>query len=121
MLINIPVDVGYAFDMLSIAEVKKDVNKNKELEVKLAENVDRLKMAISSGIGGGLFNSIYKSQTYMSLYIVNVELFDKIDMAKHVNVPSEEIDALNYSRYLHKKKIHEEFLNDDVSEVKLGY
>lgn len=121
MLIDVPVDVGYAFDMLSILEVKRDVNKKNDIADKLIENVTRLKERIKDGIGDKLFNSIYKSQAYMSLYLVNVELFDKIDLAKHIDIPSKEIDDLNYKRYLHKKQIHEVFFNGEISEVKIGY
>ena len=80
-MININVDEGYAFDFLSILQVKHETIDSKELEERFTE----CKNYISKQIGSTLFSEIINSKEYKNCYLANLrhsKRLKKQDMAK---------------------------------------
>lgn len=119
MKIKITVDVAYAFDYLSILEVKM----NKLLELNQIKLWEQQADEICQQIGTVLFNKIINSKEYNDLYNINEIIFDLIDKLKAdpESVSASEIDNSNYKRFLYKKELQKKFFNSDLNEKKIGY
>jgi hypothetical protein len=119
MKIKLVVDAAYAFDFLSILEVKSNKSKLPSSEEALRQKAKE----IYEQIGFDLFNKIIDSQEYLNLYKTNEFLFDLIDKMKEDpdSVKAIEVDKSNYDRFLYKKALQEKFFNDQLLEEKIGY
>lgn len=118
-MIQISVDEGVAFDMLSILEVK--ANRGGVTH----KAITQLNKEIASAIGEDLFTRIMASDEYSSLYNTNATLFDLID---DIKVRGEQlgdairVDELNRRRYQGKRALQSSFFPDNpMNEIKLGY
>lgn len=116
-MINISVDEGFAFDMLSISEVKYNVAETDENE----ENFERIKLDIYRAIGSELLNKILDSKEYERLFIANWNVFKLVDAVKTQTCLGGDVDKANYERFLAKKALQEKYFNSKYSEVKIGY
>jgi hypothetical protein len=117
-VINIKVDEAYAFDMLSILEVKYE---NKLTQQNL-DNLHELSQSIEDQVGAGKFCDILNSDEYGSLYHTNAVLFNLIDdIKKGENISAKEVDELNYLRWEYKNEIQKNFFGQETGEVKIGY
>jgi len=116
-MIKLSVDEAYAFDYLSILEVK--LTKRDDQELKNAFNSCKENIALQ--IGKDLFDSIFKSIEYEKLFEVNNKLFEAVDLAKKNLVTAKHVDDLVYERYLAKTQLQNKFFKDKVTEVKMGY
>jgi hypothetical protein len=116
-MINIQVDEAYAFDMLSILEVKYE---NKSTQQNL-DNLHELSQSIEDQVGAGIFVQILDSSEYERLYWANASLFQAIDEIKKGEVSAKEIDDLNYERWKHKNELQKKFFGRETGEVKIGY
>lgn len=115
-MIKISVDEGYAFDCLSILEVKNRFSPSEESGEKLRVFEKNIKDQI-----GPVFFTIKASKEYGNLYKTNEFLFAKIDESKKGRVPASYIDYLNWVRFIHKSSINDSFFKDTSKEIKLGY
>ena len=94
-MINLLVDEGYAFDYLSILEIKSMKNGNKEFYNICKEN-------IIYQIGLSNFLEIESSNEYKNLLEANLNTFNLVDAVKTNSCLGKEVDESNYQRYLNK-------------------
>lgn len=116
-MIKLLVDEAYAFDYLSILEVKS----TKKDDQKLKNTLDSCKENIAAQISKDLFDSIFQSIEYEKLFEVNNKLFEAVDLAKENLVTAKYVDDLVYERYLAKTQLQNKFFKEAVTEVKMGY
>lgn len=116
-MIKVSVDYGYAFDMLSILEVKKENNSN---NINL-ENYERLYNEIKDQINTKLFDKIIRSLEYLNLKNINKKVFDLIDIVKNDNGLAKEVDEANYQRYIAKTNLQKVYFEINPTEIKIGY
>jgi hypothetical protein len=76
---------------------------------------------IKDEIGLEKLYEVMNSQEFEELRKANGEVFLGVDLAKEDKIRASTLDALNYERYLCKKKIQEKFFNGEISEKKIGY
>jgi hypothetical protein len=88
-MILLEVDEAYAFDFLSILEVKKNKSGNRK-------NYEICKGYLRKQIDGNLFDSILNSDVYRDLVNVNLAIFDCVDEVKKNPCIGLQIDSLNY-------------------------
>jgi len=114
-MINLLVDEAYAFDYLSILQIKK--NKKSEAYkpwvdcyIYLQNQFDIEKWA-----------EIITSEEYEKIIEANELTFDAVDKAKNDLVTAKHVDYCNYQRYTAKQKFQKRFFNNDLKEHKIGY
>lgn len=113
-MINLLVDEAYAFDFISVLDIKKN---NSEKDQK---NFDITCEYIKSQIGEQLFKNIINSQTYNEMVEANKIIYNLIDDIRihHVNMDAKIVDDANNQRFFLKKKLQEKFFNDNLTESK---
>lgn len=114
-MVNILVDEGYAFDYLSILDVKR--KKNTECEQSWSNCYNYLKNQFDIDKWSTMINS----REYKNMIVANELTFDAVDQAKYNKVTAKYVDDCNYERYLAKKKFQDKFFNTKLSETKIGY
>jgi hypothetical protein len=118
-MVTVTIDEAYAFDMLSILQVKLnesiDENKRKSIE----ENYRILSNDLQKQIGTDKFQSVIKSYLYSELVIKNKEIFDLVDITKTIDGPPHDLWKENYNRYLAKQALQKEFFENEILETKL--
>lgn len=113
-MINLKVDEAYAFDYLSILEIKKDISQeSNNIWLFCIEN---LKNEL-----GYIFNDIIASSEYQNMIIANRETFKMVDLAKENKCSARDVDICNYNRYKAKTALQKKYFNTDVTETKVGY
>tara|TARA_B110000483_G_C18053169_1_gene487364 strand:- start:393 stop:737 length:345 start_codon:yes stop_codon:yes gene_type:complete len=113
-MIKISVDEGYAFDYLSILEIKsRKIKQNKTLS-----SFKECKKFINSQLSGELFNKIYNSNEYSACLKANQETFNAVEKARYGKIPSKKVDDLNMERYAAKSNLQKKFFNNELSESK---
>lgn len=116
-MITIKVDEGYAFDYLSILQVKARRRPADEaIQASAANCLSHLRQQL-----GTIADTVVASDEYASLLAINDETFDAVDKAKRDAIPASAVDALNYRRYECKLALQSRFFGGQMSEVKLGY
>jgi hypothetical protein len=113
-MINLLVDGGYAFDYLSILQIKAEKGGSKEL-------FNLCKNNIISQIGIALYLEIEASQEYKDLLNANLNTFNLVDVVKTNPCVGGAVDKSNYERFLKKKALAKKFFFEECSEVKIGY
>jgi hypothetical protein len=112
-MIFLPVDEGYAYDVLAICHVKY----NKQLP-----NSDKSYFLINDELKkqlGKLHDEILHSEEYSQLIIANLETFDAVEKARYGTISAKEVDDLNMKRFLHKKNLQKKFFpNLEYMETK---
>lgn len=109
---------GFAFDFLSILEVKyhkagTDVNKL---------NWQSTYAELQSQVGVAKMDQIEASQEYSDLYWVNDRLFDLVDAVKKDPCLGKKLDDCVYERYLAKTELQKRFFPESqLIEIKIGY
>jgi hypothetical protein len=113
-MISIPVDEGYAYDVLSIAQVKNDMNiKNSKIYFKILND------SISSQVGEIIHNDILNSKEYQELFQSNKETFDAVEKARYSSITAKEVDMCNLKRYQCKINLQNKFFpNNRILENK---
>lgn len=114
-MINLLVDEAYAFDYLSILEIKKEKN---------PENVGdwlRCYSHLMSQFDNDDWINIIYSKEYKNLLNANALTFDAVDKAKTNQVSAKYVDDCNYQRYLAKQNFQNKFFKSNLSEKKIGY
>ncbi len=116
-MIKILTSEAYAFDYLSILEVKRNKNKT-ELNINNYQNCyDFIKKQLDTN----MFNDIMISKEYNDLYSANLNTFNAVDLVKNDSILGSTVDSYNYARYLAKVALQERFFPEPLSEVKIGY
>jgi hypothetical protein len=112
-MLNLTVDEGYAYDFLSIIDVKKT---KKLCSVKLFNEYSK---QIELQVGTDLHNQIINSKEYLKCVSVNEEIFNMVDLAKCDKVLASTVHKLNYDRYLYKLKLQKKwFPKSKITEKK---
>lgn len=114
-MINILVDEAYAFDYLSILEIKKNKDiRNQEIWLSCLENL-RNQFEIKKWI------SMITSEEYKEIVKANKLTFDAVEKAKNNEVGAQYVDFCNYQRYVAKQNFQKKFFNEELAEQKIGY
>ena len=114
-MIKISVDEAYAFDYMSILDIKLEMNDS------VTNIFNVIKNDLINQIGLEKFNEVVTSEEYKNLKHSNKITFDAVDKAKTDEVLASFVDMCNYERMLCKKKLQDKFFNDKLSELKIGY
>jgi len=114
-MINILVDEAYAFDYLSILEVKKQKSSISNdawvnCYIHLQNQFDNEKWLC-----------IMNSKEYENMIKANELTFDAVDKAKNNEVTAQHVDYCNYQRHTAKQNFQKKFFTSDLSELKIGY
>lgn len=105
-MITIPVDEAYAFDYLSIQEVKKS-----SLVLAVAYHV-------KCQVGSSKFNTVIASQEYKDLYTANLNLFDCVERARYGTISARELDEANMQRHYAKQAVQKAHFDNELTELK---
>lgn len=114
-MINLLVDEAYAFDYLSILEIKK----NKD-----SENIKTWSICYDYLMKQFEYHKwmiMINSQEYKNMLKANCLTFDAVDKAKNDLVTAQYVDQCNYQRYIAKKDFQNKFFNSELNESKIGY
>jgi hypothetical protein len=110
-MIEILVDEGYAFDFLSIAEIKKEKGANEMFYI--------ARIGIIKQLGTEKFNEIISSKEYKELKTANEKTFNAVNLAKENKIDAKSVDDLNMQRYFCKTALQKKFFSEDVKEKKI--
>lgn len=117
--VTIPVDYGFAFDFVSIYEVKVGRNPN---DVVAYTNLNKTLDHLAEQLGTDLIRQVLHSPEYDNLFEANDQLFSLVDAAKTNSVTAKEVDDGVYKRFLAKRALQDKFFPDaDKVEQKFGY
>lgn len=111
-MINLQVDEGYAFDYLSILEIKKD--KFPKHAITFAKCFEQVRQEL----GTKQFFAILDSAEYNNLRLANLKTFDAVDKAKYNLITAKEVDACNQERYKAKIALQNKFFKTPITEFK---
>jgi hypothetical protein len=114
-MIILQVDEAYAFDYLSILEVKKNLHPSLE---KLNSFLN-CKMFLTDQLNN--FNEIYQSKEYQNLYDINKKTFDLVDLVRRnsLEVTAKQVDEANMERFYKKQILQKVFFNRGLIEEKI--
>ena len=105
-MIKILVDEAYAFDYLSILEVKNSELRN-EIAAMIAKQVGVMKTM-----------NVYASEEYDRLFETNKTLFDCVERARYGTITAKELDEANMQRHYAKQALQKRFFQNDLTETK---
>jgi hypothetical protein len=113
-MINLNVDEAYAFDYLSILEIKKEKSSN---------NTQWLDcwLYLQNQFESEKWLSMIHSEEYKNMIKANLLTFDAVDKAKNNEVTAQHVDYCNYQRHTAKQNFQKKFFTSDLSELKIGY
>lgn len=112
-MITIRVDEAYAFDFLSILDVKRFYISSVQIlyEDYYSEIQDQVDQSV--------FLNVINSLEYQELVCVNRKIYDTLELLrKGVSTEASVIDNLNTKRYELKTSIQHKYFNSAVSEQK---
>jgi hypothetical protein len=111
-MINICVDEAYAFDFLSILEIKK--NHSDQAMQSWHNCFNYLKAQLPNN----LFALIINSQEYRDMVDANKKTFDAVELARNNKITSKELDKTNFVRYQMKINLQNKFFSNRITEFK---
>lgn len=112
-MINLKVDESYAFDYLSILEVKKNKTNNG------IENWSFCFNFLKNQTEENLFNQIINSNEYKDMINANLNTFDAVEKARYGLISAKEVDDWNMKRYEAKVKFQNKFFpSKKITEIK---
>lgn len=114
-MITLSVDEAYAFDYLSILEIKKN---------KKSDSYDswiQCHQYLQNQFDKETWISIIYSKEYKEMLKANELTFDAVDKAKNNQVTAQYVDFCNYQRHVAKQNFQKKFFNSNLSESKIGY
>ncbi len=114
-MINLLVDEAYAFDYLSILDIKKQKS---PVNHKAWSNCY---ISLQNQFETEKWLSMIYSQEYKNMIEANSLTFDAVDKAKSDLVSAKYVDHCNYQRYLAKKSFQKKFFDTELNENKIGY
>ena len=122
-MVKISVDEGYAFDILSIFEVKiNNCDDPKKIEIS-GKAFELLRQELEAQLGSAKLLQIMNSVEYHELYNENKKTFllvDKIRASNEVSL-GKDIDKNNLSRFECKRKLQNKFFDSQMLETKTKY
>jgi hypothetical protein len=114
-MIRITVDEAYAFDYLSILQIKKEKGSDNE------KYIEYITKELTEQISQKKFKNVISSQEYLDLMNSNRLTFDAVDKAKTDEVLASYVDICNYERMKCKQKLQTKFFSYNLTETKIGY
>jgi len=113
-MINLNVDEAYAFDYLSILEIKKEKSSDDKQWLDCW-------LYLQNQFESEKWLSIINSEEYKNMIKANLLTFDAVDKAKNNEVTAQHVDYCNYQRHAAKQNFQKKFFTSDLSELKIGY
>jgi hypothetical protein len=114
-MINLKVDEAYAFDYLSILEIKKRKSSNAN------SAWENCFSNLQNQFDSEKWLSIINSEEYKNMIKANLLTFEAVDKAKNNEVSAQYVDYCNYQRHIAKESFQKKFFNTNLSELKIGY
>ena len=114
-MINLLVDEAYAFDYLSILEVKKQKSSISN------DAWAKCYAYLQNQFDNEKWLHMMHSKEYEKMIKANELTFDAVDKAKNNEVTSQQVDYCNYQRHIAKQNFQNKFFTSDLSELKIGY
>jgi hypothetical protein len=114
-MVSINVDEAYAFDYLSILEVKKQKS---SLGI---ETWSKCYVNLQIQFNSEKWFLMINSEEYKNMIKANELTFEAVDKAKNNEVTAQYVDYCNFQRYTAKQNFQKKFFNSDLSEIKIGY
>jgi len=114
-MISLKVDEAYAFDYLSILEVKKQKS---SLAI---EAWSKCYVYLQTQFDSERWFLMINSEEYKNMIKANQLTFDAVDKAKNNEVTAQHVDYCNYQRHTAKQNFQKKFFTSDLSELKIGY
>jgi hypothetical protein len=114
-MIFIEVDEAYAFDYLSILQVKKQKSSS------AIETWSRCYLNLQTQFDSEKWFLMINSEEYENMIKANLLTFDAVDKAKNNEVTAQYVDYCNYQRYAAKQNFQKKFFNNNLCELKIGY
>lgn len=114
-MISLNVDEAYAFDYLSILEVKK------QKSFSAVEAWSKCCVHLQTQFDSEKWFSIINSEEYENMIKANELTFIAVDKAKNNEVTAQHVDYCNYQRHVAKQNFQKKFFTSDLSELKIGY
>lgn len=112
-MINIPVDEGYAFDYLTILELKA------KLLGKCEDLFEYTLSRIIMELGPAIVDRIIQSKEYQALFDANYQTFKIVERLKRdETVTAREVDNLNALRFQRKAELQNKFFGTKLLEFK---
>jgi len=113
-MINLEVDEAYAFDYLSILQVKNDLFPS---EYKMAA-YEKCFLFLKEQLEN--YNSIINSEEYKNLYEINKVTFDLVNQVRN-NIPitAKSVDDANMERYYCKLALQKKHFSNELVEQKI--
>lgn len=119
-MVEIHVDEAYAFDILSIYDVKiRNCTDTHKVDISKDAYI-KLYVDLAKSIGSARMIDIIQSDEYKHLRDANEKTFylvDKIRSSDEVSI-GKDIDNTNMERFFCKKKLQEKFFDGKLIEVK---
>ena len=122
-MVTISVDEGYAFDILSIFQVKMH-NCTDSVKIETSKRgFSMLYEELKAQLGQEKLSEIINSKEYDELYTENQTTFVLVDAirASNENSIGKDIDLNNLRRFECKRKLQSKFFNTDMVETKTKY
>jgi hypothetical protein len=117
-MISLLVDESYAFDYLSILEMKSKLDPDNDIK---KDNFNRCLNFLKCQMKDELFFSVLSSLEYQACYNANWDTFKAVDKAKADKVAASFVDRCNYQRHLAKQNLQKKFFGTTLNEIKIGY
>ena len=114
-MISIEVDEAYAFDYLSILQVKKQKSYLSN------DTWRKCYMHLQNQFDPEKWLLMINSDEYKNMIKANELTFDAVDKAKNNGVTAQHVDYCNYQRHAAKQNFQKKFFTSDLSELKIGY
>jgi hypothetical protein len=112
-MINVPVDEAYAFDMLSIMEIKAQKSPD------TADGFKKFLSVIRAQLGDELTTDIRISKPYIDLLEANGLVFDLVErMDQGSEVSGNLVHSLNMKRFHAKRQLQFVFFGQELAERK---
>ena len=114
-MILLNVDEAYAFDYLSILEVKK------QKSFSAVESWLKCYAHLQTQFDSEKWFLMINSEEYNNMIKANELTFDAVDKAKNNEVTAQHVDYCNYQRHTAKQNFQKKFFTSYLSELKMGY
>jgi hypothetical protein len=115
-MITLQVDEAYAFDYLSILEVKNNLYPSEAKTRNFLDCKDFLLKQLRN------FEIVYASKEYKNLYDINKKTFELVGLVRKnsLDVTAKQVDDANMERFYRKKDLQEAFFTNTLVEEKIS-
>ncbi len=117
-MIKLEVPEAFAFDYLSILEIKASMDLGNTYKDNQSINCY---LQIESELGSDLIREILDSDEYRKLSYTNAAMFDAVEKARYGKdgeINPKEWDILNMNRHKAKQDLQRKFFNNELTETK---